>query len=134
MVICVWKINGNEMKEIKNKRCHYHENDKGQKHGEYKRYWSNGQLDIHCHYNNDQWHGEYKSYWDNGQVWYHGHFNKGQLHGEYKRHHDNGQLWVHAYDVNDIEVHDFLKDGDTPEIRMFLYFTYAAPFLDNNQS
>jgi len=95
------------MKEIKTNTHHYYINDKGQLHGEHKSYYSNGQLWIHCHYNNGKWHGEYKSYYD------------------------NGQLWVHTYDVNAETVHDFLKDGDSPEIRMFLYFTYGSPFLDN---
>ena len=118
------------MREIKTLYEHYYENDKGQKHGEYKNYDANGQLVIHCHYKNGQKHGEYKQYYSNGQLSYHCHFNNDQRYGEYKWYYVNGQLSVHAYDVNDIEVHDFLKDGDTPEIRMFLYFTYGTPLLD----
>ena len=95
------------MKEIKTNTHHYYENDKGQLHGEYKEYYDNGKIKIHHNYHNGQNHGEYK--------WYSN---------------ESGALF-NIYYANNKKVHDFIKDCDTPEIRMFLYFTYAAPFLEN---
>ena len=117
------------MKKIKTKRYHYYENDKGQKHGEYKEYYPSGQLEYRCHYKNGKLHGEFKEYYSNGQLWEHRHYKNDNRHVEYKHYYNNGHLYIHAYRINGKEVHNFKKDGDSPEIRMFLYFTYAAPFL-----
>ena len=37
--------------------------------GEYKSYWSNGQLFEIVSFIDDEENGEYKSYWDNGQLY-----------------------------------------------------------------
>ena len=77
-----------------------------------------------------QYHGEFKSYYDSGQFHVHCHFNNGKLHGEYKRHDSNGRLEYHTYEVNDVEVHDFLEE-DSEFIRTCLYMTHGAPWLEH---
>jgi len=49
------------------------------KQGEYKYYWYNGQLCIHCFYLNGKVHGEYKGYNSNGQLSEHCFYLNGSL-------------------------------------------------------
>ena len=76
---------------------------------EYKTEYSNGQLCIHCFYENDKRHGEYKSWYDNGQPRVHCFYENGKLHGEYKSWYDNGQLLEHCFYKNGKMVKDYLK-------------------------
>jgi antitoxin component YwqK of YwqJK toxin-antitoxin module len=38
------------------------------KHGEYKTFWSNGEIETYCFYVDDKLHGEYKKYYSNGEL------------------------------------------------------------------
>ena len=46
----------------------YYVNDGGNIDGEYKEWYSNGDLWIHCHYRNGEKHGEYKEWSPNGEI------------------------------------------------------------------
>jgi antitoxin component YwqK of YwqJK toxin-antitoxin module len=74
--------------EIKTDTEHYFEDEFGNKQGEYKAWYSDGQLWVHCFYVDDKVHGEYK-------LWY-----------------SDGQIWVHCYYVDDSKVIDFRDEPD----------------------
>jgi antitoxin component YwqK of YwqJK toxin-antitoxin module len=84
----------------------------GKRHGEFKRWHENGQLWMHCFYVDGKRQGEYKAWWTNGQLYIHCFYVDGKLHGEYKLWHSNGKQWKHLYYVDDKEVIDF---RDEPE-------------------
>lgn len=42
-----------------------------EKEGEYKKWYSNGQLYIHGFYKNGKTNGEYKMWWSDGKIWHH---------------------------------------------------------------
>ena len=88
------------MKLVKEKDCEYWVNDKGQKHGEYKWWYNDGQLGVHCFFVNGEEHGECKLWHENGQLEEHCFYVNGRLHGEYKSWYDNGQLREHCFYVN----------------------------------
>jgi len=62
------------------------------KHGEYKAWFSNGPLFVHCFYKDGKIDGEFKSWHNNGQLHIQCFYKNGKLEGEYKRY-DNGQLY-----------------------------------------
>jgi antitoxin component YwqK of YwqJK toxin-antitoxin module len=79
----------------------YFEDEHGKKQGEYKwRWYSNGQLGIHCFYVDGNIHGEYKWWYSNGQLATHCYYADGKRHGEYKEWYSNGQTWVHCFFVD----------------------------------
>ena len=78
---------------------------------EFKEFWSNGQ--IYAHYfedENGKKHGEYKSWWENGTLSVHCHYKNGKLHGEYKWWLKDGTLYEHCYYKNDKLIKNYLKD------------------------
>jgi antitoxin component YwqK of YwqJK toxin-antitoxin module len=89
------------LKEIKTETEHYFEDEFGNKQGEYKRWYSDGQIWVHCYYVDGNSHGEYKEWWyDNGQLFQHCFYVDDNLHGEFKRWHLNGQLSRHCFFVD----------------------------------
>ena len=74
--------------------CNYKE---GKLKGEYKRWFSNCQLQNHCYYKEGKLEEEYKRWWSNGQLQNHCYYKEGKLEGEYKRWWSNGQLEIHCY-------------------------------------
>jgi antitoxin component YwqK of YwqJK toxin-antitoxin module len=86
--------------EIKNDTEHYFIDENDQRHGEYKRWYLDGQLWAHCYYVDGNIHGEFKEWYLDGKLWEHCFYVDGKRHGEYKRWHDNGQLWMHCYYVD----------------------------------
>jgi len=73
----------------------------GTKHGECKVWYKNGQLMLHCFYQDNKYEGEYKTWWENGFLWQDCLFENGLSEGEYKQWHDNGQLHKHCFYLND---------------------------------
>jgi len=66
--------------------------------GEFKRWYSNGQLFVHCFYNGkDIFKGEYKRWHENGQLFIYCNYKNNKKVGEYKRWWDNGQLLIHNF-------------------------------------
>ena len=84
------------MKEIKNETEHYYLNDNGNRHGEYKSFYSNRDPDIQANYDNDKLHGEYKRWHENGKPDIHANYLNDKYHGEYKRWFSNGKPDVHT--------------------------------------
>jgi antitoxin component YwqK of YwqJK toxin-antitoxin module len=142
------------LKEIKTKTKHYFEDEFGNKQGEFKSWYSNGQLDIHCFYVDGNRHGEYKSWYSNGQQWAHCYYVDGNIHGECKEWYSNGQLrwhyyyedgnrhgefkwwypngklWEHCLYVDDTEVIDFHKEPDeyptSDEVKSYFALKYGS--------
>ena len=65
--------------------------------GEYKSWYSNGQIHAHAFYKNDKLEGEYKYWYKNGQIEEHSFYKNGKLDGEYKTWYNNGEIWEHAF-------------------------------------
>ena len=120
------------MKLVKEKDCEYWVNDKGQKHGEYKSWHSEGQLREHSFYVNDQRHGEFKIWHENGQLGKHCFYVNGENHGEYKWWLSDGQLGGHSFFVNGKEVRDLIKEPVTDEDKFLLALETGAKWLDIN--
>jgi len=94
------------MKEYKSNSEHYFEDENGLKQGEYKKYYSNGQLWFHCYFKNNNIHGEYKEYYSGGQLWVHCYYKDNNRHGEYKRYYKDGSLNYIKYYSNDKDITD----------------------------
>ena len=65
--------------------------------GEYKKWFDNGQLEIHCYYENGKLQGEYTKWFMNGNLERHAFYNEGKVEGEYKRWYLNGNLYEQFY-------------------------------------
>jgi antitoxin component YwqK of YwqJK toxin-antitoxin module len=100
------------LKEIKNELEHYFVDESGKEQGEFKWWYSDGQLQMHCFYVDGKRHGEYKAWHPNGQLSRNCFFVDGKLNGEYKWWNKNGKLREHCYFVDDNKVIDFLKEPD----------------------
>lgn len=83
---------------------HYTVNDKDEKHGSYKSYYTNGQLYSELNYVNNQKHGLFKFYYSNGKLWEESTFVNGQRHGQFKSYSPSGQLLEEIYYYKDVEV------------------------------
>ncbi len=64
----------------------------GVKHGDYKRYYENGNKAAEGSYFNNQQHGIWTWYYENGQISHQGEYSYGELHGDYNQYYKNGQL------------------------------------------
>jgi antitoxin component YwqK of YwqJK toxin-antitoxin module len=121
------------LKEIKTKIEHYFIDENDQRHGEYKRWYLDGQLWAHCYYVDGNIHGEFKEWYLDGKLWEHCFYVDGKRHGEYKRWHDNGQLWMHCYYV-DGKLHGEYKawysDGKLWEHYYFVDVKIVIDFRD----
>ncbi|WP_415370845.1 toxin-antitoxin system YwqK family antitoxin [Patiriisocius sp. Uisw_047] len=74
---------GNEIGKLEN----------GERTGEWKYYYENGQLESILKYENGFLKGEMKYYYENGQLSLIGKWENGQPIGEWKSYHENGQLY-----------------------------------------
>lgn len=81
-IFTYWQIN--TVKE------EYFVNEQGNKHGEYKMYYTNGKLYKKCRYVNGILHGNYKTWYYDGTPWSTGKLVNGELHGEYKTWYSDG--------------------------------------------
>ena len=63
--------------------------------GEYKEWYSNGQLWKHCFYKDGEPHGEYKSWDSYNKLQIHGFYVDGEKHGHFKEY-DFGRLYKHS--------------------------------------
>ena len=92
----------NDLKKIKKNGIWF--DDKINK---FKQLFGDNQLWIYCHHEGD---GEYKSWYKDGQLDIHCFFNKkGKLEGEYKEWYKNGQLNIHCF-FNGSNVKNPYKD------------------------
>jgi hypothetical protein len=73
------------MAEVETDTVHYFEDAKGQKQGEYKRWWTNGNINEHCFNVDHELHGEAKYWNEDGKL----------------EHHD---FWVHGKVYRDLLV------------------------------
>ena len=69
----------------------------GKKEGEYKRWYSNGQLWVQLYYKERKLDGESKWWYDNGQLEFQKYYKEGKRDGEFKDWHENGQIEVQIY-------------------------------------
>jgi antitoxin component YwqK of YwqJK toxin-antitoxin module len=56
------------LKETKTDSVHYFVDDRGRYQGEFKRWYANGQLCVHCFCVDDKFHGEYKAWYEDGTI------------------------------------------------------------------
>lgn len=61
--------------------------------GDYKQWYENNQLYIHCFYKNGRLHGEYKEWYSNGRLHRHCFYKDGKLDGECR-------VWSHDGKIN----------------------------------
>ena len=121
------------MQLVKEDTREYWVNDRGEWHGEYKRWDENGQLSVHCFFVNGRYHGEAKLWWyENGQLRRHCFFVNDEFHGEYKSWRDNGQLSVHCFYVNGDIVRDLIEEPVTDEDKFLMSLETGAKWLDIN--
>ena len=73
----------------------------GERHGSYKSYFINGQIEVDCNYINGELDGIYKSYFINGQIKKDCNYINGKRHGFYKTYYDNGNLKNQLHYNND---------------------------------
>ena len=73
----------------------------GERHGSYKSYFINGQIEVDCNYINGELDGIYKSYFINGQIKKDCNYINGKRHGLYKFYYDNGNLKNQLHYNND---------------------------------
>jgi len=76
----------------------------GQRDGEYKSWWPNGQLHTCCFYKNGRLDGEYKRWYDNGQLDIHCYYKNHQLNGAYESWLTDGQLFVYCQYKNGVKI------------------------------
>jgi antitoxin component YwqK of YwqJK toxin-antitoxin module len=67
------------LKEFKSDEYHYFIDDQGKRHGEYKRWYGNGQMTRHCFYVDDKRHGEAKRWNDDGTLIFHKFYVNGKF-------------------------------------------------------
>ena len=72
-------------------------NEKGNSHGLWEVYWSNGQLMYKGNYVDGNRHGYWEVYWDNGQLCYKANFVDGKQNGYWEWYCSNGQLKSKTY-------------------------------------
>ena len=72
-------------------------NEKGNSHGLWEVYWSNGQLMYKANYVNGKQHGYWEVYWDNGQLSSKGNFVNGKRHGYFEDYYSDGELKYKTY-------------------------------------
>lgn len=113
-------IEVNNLKYLKTNMEEYYIDENGGFHGEYKAYYSNGQLRLICNYVDNKLQGEYKDYHENGQLYLICNYVNKKLHGEYKTYHENGELCkqvfynmgkrvdltIHGMDINNLTDDD----------------------------
>ena len=118
-----------DMRLIKDEFYEYWVNDKGQLHGEYKRWHDNGKLLAHRFYENDKLHGEAKLWYNNGQLSTHCFYDSDNLHGEYKWWNDNGKLISNKYCSHGDSVRDLIKERVTDEDKIKLTLEHGGKWV-----
>jgi len=84
------------------KRVHTYQTVRGgEYHGEYRYWYSDGQIMIHTHYENGKEHGECKQWYPNGQLKLEKTYKEGKLNGPYKDWYDTGVLKCKANYMDD---------------------------------
>ena len=97
------------MKHIKNKTFDYYEDDNGLIQGEYKDYYDNGKLCIHCYYKDNILLGIYKRYHDNGNLFNICNYINGNIHGEDKFYKEDGSYNRSEYFNHGKNITEFIK-------------------------
>jgi antitoxin component YwqK of YwqJK toxin-antitoxin module len=76
-------------------------NDKGELHGQYRTWHTNGQLFIERNFINGLFHGLCRIWYENGQSYNEATYKDGLRHGLYREWYSNGQLWMECTYIND---------------------------------
>lgn len=146
------------LKEIKNKATHHFRDENDIAQGEYKTWFDNGDIRMHCFFIDGKVNGEFKMWRKNSQIYEHSFYVNGDRHGECKLWHTNGILSLHCLFMNGkqhgeykswkpsgkLETHCFFSNGDyacvndlplrTPEDRMYFVLKYNLPLLPVEQT
>ena len=72
-------------------------NEKGERHGYWEDYYTDGQLSSKGNYVNGKEHGYWEYYWNNGQLMFKVNYVNGKRHGYWESYYDNGRLHYKGY-------------------------------------
>ena len=72
-------------------------NDKGERHGYWEEYHSNGKLWYKGNYINDKYDGYWKGYHSNGNLRYKGNYVNGKGDGYWEEYYSNGKLQLKLF-------------------------------------
>ena len=97
------------MNHIKNKHYDYYEDDNGLRQGEYKSYYNNGKLSVHCYFKDDKLHGIYKRYHDNGNLKNICNMVNDVIHGEDKYYNEDGSYDRSFYFNHGKDITEFIN-------------------------
>jgi antitoxin component YwqK of YwqJK toxin-antitoxin module len=89
-------------------------NEKGQKHGYWEDYYSNGQLESKGNYVNGKRDGYWEEYYSCGKLWMKGNYVNGKQDGYWEYYYENGQLSRKGNWVNG----KFIKEKEQTELTM----------------
>lgn len=92
----------------------------GERHGSYKSYFINGQIETDCNYEIGKLHGEYKEYHANGALKLQTQYKQGNQYGETKSFYNNGNKYREFNLINDEyegEIKEYFKNGNLKFIK-----------------
>lgn len=79
------------------------------RHGKYKKYYENGQLELEIEYENGQKHGYERSYYENGRLKSEHTYANGLTEGTYKFYYENGKIEMKGTYHNN-KIHGFVEN------------------------
>ena len=91
--------------------------------GEYKSWYSNGQLYAQCYYKEGKIEGEYIWWHENGQIEIQCYFKEGKEEGEYKKWYSTGQLKIQCYFKEGKKEGEFKKWNEQGELIVYKIYT-----------
>lgn len=90
--------------------------------GKYKKWYSNGQIQIESNYKDGKLHGEYIEWYQSGSINIQCNYKNGKLHGSYKEWHENvkssGHIKIECYYKNGLIEGIFREWYNTGAIRL----------------
>lgn len=121
------------LKEYKDEEFHYFKDENGLIQGEYKEWWSNGIMAMHCFYVDDMLHGEYKYWHTNGRIGAHYFFVDDEKQGEFKSWNLEGKLNEHCFYIGGVETSfDKIPYPETELARMYFKLKYDLQLIENS--
>ena len=98
--------------------------------GEYKKWWSNGQLFTHAFYKDGEKDGEYKGWHISGKLGQHGFYENGKKEGERKEWFRDGKPYIHDFWKNGLKMVN-IKAGMTMVICVCTHFLKMIKYTVN---
>jgi antitoxin component YwqK of YwqJK toxin-antitoxin module len=99
-LICIFALNKTNIMEKQAQNLINLYNERGQRHGYWEEYYSNGQLRNKGNYVNDNRDGYWEEYYSNGKLWRKGNYVNGKQDGYWEAYYSNGKLMRKGNFVN----------------------------------